>query len=214
LIFDCLTITGGIRNDHNLSNNKTFIFLLPVVSDTLILKLYAIPMNKGIWFIVVFSLFFSCKENRRSRDNSYQYYSVEVIPNSKLVLSPKINEDSTFRYYDYEVIEGASTVFTLTYTNGDSTYTDGGVAEIMVFEVDSSATDFDIVGADFNNHKALYKKACFCIDDHANKALSINSGKVSGRKINSTSWLLDASVGMIDFEDTVRVNQEKIISLK
>jgi hypothetical protein len=171
-------------------------------------------MNKGTWLIVVFSLFFSCKEDRKSRDNSYQYYSVEVTPNSTLVLSPKINEDSTFRYYDYEVTKGARTVFTLTYAKGDSTYTDGGVAEIIVFEVDSSATNFDIVDADFNNHKGLYKKACFCIDDHANKAISIKSGKVSGKKINSTTWLLDTSVGMIDLKDTVRVNQEKIISLK
>ena len=171
-------------------------------------------MNKGIWLVVVFSLFFSCKENRKSRDNSYQYYLIAVNPNSELVLSPKLNEDSTFRYYDYEVTKGRSTVFTLTYAKGDSTYTDGGVAEILVFELDSSATDFNIVDADFNNHKGLYTKACFCIDDDSNKATRIRSGKVSGRKINSNSWFLDATVGTIDFGDTVRVNQEKIISLK
>lgn len=176
--------------------------------------LYAIPMNKGIWLMVVFSLFFSCKENRKSRDNSYQYYSIDFTPNSSLVVTPKVIQDSTIRYYDYEVTKGRNTVLTLTYAKGDSTYTDGGMAEIIVFEVDSSATDFSIVDSDFNNHNGLYKKACFCIDDYANKATRINSGKVTGRKINSNSWLLNASVGMIDFEDTVSVNQEKIISLK
>ncbi|MFD3002599.1 hypothetical protein ACFS7Z_19670 [Pontibacter toksunensis] len=171
-------------------------------------------MNKEIWLMVVVSLFFSCTENRKSRDNSYQYYSINLNPNSALVLNPKVNEDSTIRYFDYEVTQGRNTVFTLTFAKGDSTYTDGGVAEIIVFEVDSSATDFKIADADFNNHNGLYKKACFCIDEYANKATRINSGKVTGRKINSNSWLLNASVGMIDFKDTVNVNQEKIISLK
>jgi hypothetical protein len=171
-------------------------------------------MNKGIWLMVVFSLFFSCTENRKSRDNSYQYYSIDVTPNSALVLSPKLNEDSTIRYFDYDVTQGRNTVFTLTYAKGDSTYTDGGVAEIIIFEVDSSATNFNIADADFNNHNGLYKKACFCIDDYANRATRINSGKVTGRKLNSNSWVLDASVGMINFKATVSVNQEKIISLK
>lgn len=171
-------------------------------------------MNKRVWLVLVFSLFFSCKENSRRKDNSYQYYSIEVTPNSSLVISPTINKDSTLRYYEYEIAQGSNTVFTLTYTKGDSTYTDGGLAEIIVFEVDSSATEFSIVGADFNKYKGLYKKACFCLDDYANKATRINSGKVSGRKLNSNSWLLGASVGMIDFEETVSVNQKKILSLK
>lgn len=190
------------------------IFTLVGQPQQLIKPLYAIPMKKGIWFLVVFSLFFSCTEKRKSRDNSYQYFSIDVTPNSALVLSPKINEDSTIRYFDYEVAQGRNTVFTLAYAKGDSTYTDGGVAEIIVFEVDSSATDFNIADEDFINNNGLYKKACFCIDDYANKAVRINSGKVTGRRVNSNSWLLDASVGMIDFKDTVSVNQEKIISLK
>lgn len=171
-------------------------------------------MNKGVWLLVVFTLFLSCKENRKSRDNSYQYYSVDVTPNSTLVLSPKVNVDSTLRYYDYEIANGRSTVFTLAYARGDSTYTDGGMAEIIVFEVDSSSTDFNIVDADFNKHNGIYKKTCFCFDDYPNKATRINSGKVTGRKINSNSWILNASVSMIDFEDTISVEQEKIINLK
>ncbi|TPE43293.1 hypothetical protein [Pontibacter mangrovi] len=85
--------------------------------------------------------------------------------------------------------------------------------ELIVFEVDSSTTDFVIVDADFIHHRGLYQKSCFCVDAQYNKAIRINSGKVLGRKINQNTWLLQANVSMLDFKDTATVNQEKILTI-
>ncbi len=155
----------------------------------------------------------SCKE-KEEIDNSYQFYTLQVRPNSKLKVTPQVNVDSTQKSYEYEVISGNKTVFTLAYSVGDSTYADGGKSETVVFEIDTAATEFNIAGADFKDYNGLYEKSCFCIDEDANMPSIITQGEVSGIKLSSKIWKVRAEIGMIDIEDTVRVDQKKIISLK
>jgi hypothetical protein len=170
-------------------------------------------MQKRFRFIVLFLVLLSCEE-KEGIDNSYQFYTLQVRPDSKLKLTPRVSDDSTHKYYEYEVMSGNKAVFTLAYSVGDSTYSDGGKSETVVFEIDTAATEFNIVGPDFKNYNGLYEKSCFCTDEDANKPSLITQGQVSGIKLNSTSWKLRTEIGMITIEDTAKVEQKKIISLK
>ncbi|MBB6612226.1 hypothetical protein H7F15_14340 [Pontibacter sp. Tf4] len=135
-------------------------------------------------------------------------------PASQLKLDPQVSADSILRYFDYKIEDGNNTVFTLTYSRGDSVSTDSGVSDILVFEVDSFTTAFEAKGKALNNYNVLYEESCFCAEAHSNKPLKISEGEIQGTRINPLTWLIKVKVGMIDLEDTVKVNQKKILSLK
>lgn len=171
-------------------------------------------MAKRYLLVFVFFLLLSCNGVEKNTDNTYQFYSIQFEPASQLILAPQVTADSTLRYYDYEIEYGNNTVFTLTYSRGDSIATDSGVSVIVVFEVDSSRTDFEAKGKNLKNYNVLYEERCFCAEAHSNKPVRISEGEIQGIRINPLTWFVKVKVGMIDIEDTVRVNQKKIISLK
>ncbi|MBJ6116960.1 hypothetical protein JAO76_02075 [Pontibacter sp. BT310] len=170
-------------------------------------------MQKSLLIVVWLLLLISCNE-KVAIDHTYQFYSLQVRPDSQLKITPQVNNDSTLRYYNYEIEHGNNSIFTLTYSSGDSIATDSGESDIVIFEVDTAKTEFNIVGTDFKNYSGLYEKSCFCFEEDANKPLPITQGQVFGKKLSSTTWKVRAEIGMIDIEDTVRVGQTKIISLK
>ena len=173
-----------------------------------------LSMAKKYLTVSMLFLLLSCNEVEKSKDHTYQFYSIQFEPASQLVLAPQVAADSTLRYYDYQVEYGNNTVFTLTYSRGDSIATDSGVSDIVVFEVDSSTTDFEAKGKNLKNYNVLNEERCFCAEAHSNRPVRMSEGEIQGIRIDPLTWFVKVKVGMIDLEDTVKVNQKKIISLK
>ena len=125
---------------------------------------------------------------------------MNIYGNSKIVVP--VNSE----FFVTTIASGDNLVFEYTLSIApDPELQDSGFYETVVFEIAPGAREFSVSDDDLQFIKSYYRHVCFC---EITESIEIDSGVISGIKIDATSWEINIDVNVRIYEEGPLVNKK------
>lgn len=136
----------------------------------------------------------------------YLTYCLLILSLISLGCSDNQTEFTTFKYFESSSIQtqndpnfflasienGNNLVFEYKYVlEADPDIADSGFSETILFEIDPSLEEFTYRDQELEGINTYYRHICFC---ESIESILVNSGSISGTKINNNSWNIDINI--------------------
>lgn len=106
-------------------------------------------------------------------------------------------------YFDVSYVKGKKMVFKYSYIGADvEMIADDEYYESFEFEINPpKGNTFSFSSNQFEENKVLFKRSCFCLDGGIRQ---LYEGKITGKKINNTTWLVEMDVEIVPRDNKTR----------
>jgi hypothetical protein len=149
-------------------------------------------MKSKLLFLLLAITIIACSDNSSKKTTELRFYensSIEVLENVDVFVVTIGSGNNMVFEYQFQI-------------DPEPGIADSGYSEKILFEINSSLSEFSLSDTELKSIKAYYRQSCFCENT---ESVEINSGSILGSKINENRWMIDINVNikLSEFNDPV-----------